>query len=51
MVKEKKVKKQQKLENEEKTKICRLFNITSFTTIQNRKKISLLLGSTFPVEV
>jgi hypothetical protein len=51
MVKEKKVKKQQKFENEEKTKICRLFNITSFTIIQNGKKISLLLGSTFPVEV
>jgi hypothetical protein len=38
MVKEEKVKKQQKLENEEKTEICSLFNITSFTRIQNRKK-------------
>jgi len=38
MVKEEKVKKQQKLENEKKTKKCRLFNITSFTRIQNRKK-------------
>jgi hypothetical protein len=38
MVKEEKVKKQQKFENEEKTKICRLFNITSFTRIQKRKK-------------
>jgi hypothetical protein len=33
MVKEEKVKKQQKIENEKKTKICSLFNITSFTRI------------------
>ena len=38
MVKEKKVKKQQKFENEEKNEICRVFDITSFTRIQNRKK-------------
>jgi hypothetical protein len=38
MVKEEKVKRQKKLENEEKTKKCRLFNITSFTRIQNREK-------------
>jgi hypothetical protein len=38
MVKEEKVKKQQKIENEKKTKICSLFNITSFTRIRNRKK-------------
>jgi hypothetical protein len=38
MVKEKKVKKQKKFENEEKNEICRVFDITSFTRIQNRKK-------------
>jgi len=38
MVKEEKAKDQQRIENEEKTKICRLFSITSFTRIQNRKQ-------------
>jgi hypothetical protein len=40
MVKEEKVKKQQKFENEEQTKKCRLFNVTSFTIIRNSKKIT-----------
>jgi hypothetical protein len=51
MVKEGKDKKQQKLGNEEKDKKCKLFNITSFTIILIRKKMSLLPDSTFPVEV
>jgi hypothetical protein len=38
MVKEEKAKKQQKLGKEEKAKKSKLFNITSFTRIRNRKK-------------
>jgi hypothetical protein len=38
MVKEKKIKKQQKFGNEGKNEICRVFGITSFTRIQNKKK-------------